>query len=756
MRNYSCCLAVLAVASTVHAQDTRNVAEPHFPAPCSVLTAQLSAPRGVLSDAGERTPDTARIQAAIDQCEAGKAVALDPAGARNIFLAGPLTLKPGVTLLVEANTALFASRNPRDYDVQPGSCGIVGERGPGCKSLITVNQAPGSGIMGDGSIDGRGGAKLIGQNATWWDLAKTAKVMDQNQSVPRLISVRQSNNFTLYRITLRNSPNFHVGVSETDGFTAWGVKIRTPKTARNTDGIDPSSSTNVSIEHCDIDTGDDDIAVKTGAGPAAHMTIAHNHFYAGHGMSIGSGTSGGVSDIQVSDLSIDGADNGIRIKSDRSRGGLVERITYENVCMRNVSNPILLTSMYTTFPGDKLPVYRDILLKNVHSVTPGWITYLGLDADHKLGITLDNVTVDNQRAEQTHIESADIKTVAGAAPLSCENRFPPMAAIPMAPAAAVTVPAEDATLYVAASGTGDYYSIQHAIDVAPATGAVISIAPGIYRERLKITKPNMVLRSPYADAKKTVIVFDDSAGSTGSTTRSATVEVRADNFTAENLTFSNDYNRTHQQASQGSQALAVAVFGDRAVFRNMRFLGNQDTLYTASRGCMQTNAGCAPTRQYFVDCYIEGNVDFIFGDGNSVFENCEIHSTPHNGGYITAQSKSRPDQDSTYVFNHCKLTAEPNVGTIWLGRPWRQYASVVFMNTEMGPQIAPAGWHEWHEGETKYLETAFYAEYNSSGPGAHPGERDPHAKQLTAAEAARYETKTFLTGSDGWDPAAKH
>jgi len=758
--------AALFAVAALHAQDTRRVSEPHFPAACAVLTAQLAAPQGVLPDASERTPDTARIQAAIEKCEPGKAVALRPAGAKNIFLAGPLTLKLGVTLLVEANAALFGSRNPRDYDVQPGSCGIVGARGPGCKSLITGNQAPGSGIMGDGAIDGRGGAKLLGVHGialgtTWWDLAKTAKIMDQNQSVPRLISVRQSDNFTLYRITLRNSPNFHVGVSDTDGFTAWGVKIRTPKTARNTDGIDPSSSTNVTIAHCDIDTGDDDIAIKTGAGPAAHMTIAHNHFYAGHGMSIGSGTSGGVSDIEVTDLSIDGADNGIRIKSDRSRGGLVQRVTYHDVCMRNVTNPILLTSMYTTFPGDKLPIYRDILLKDVYSVTPGWVTYLGLDADHKLGVTLDNVVIDGQgdrnRPEQTHTENADIKTVAGAVPLNCENRFPLIAASPTAPAAAVTVPAEDATLYVAASGSGDYYSIQRAIDVAPATGAVISIAPGVYRERLKITKPNIHLRSPYTDPKKTVIVFDDSAGSTGSTLKSATVEVRGDNFTAENLTFANDYNRTHEQVSQGSQALALAVIADRAVFRNMRFLGNQDTVYTSGLGCTQISAAvaCTPARQYFADSYIEGNVDFIFGDGDSVFENCEIHNTPHQGGYVTAQSKRYADQDSTYVFNHCKLTAEPNVGTVWLGRPWRSYASVVFMNTEMGPHIGAAGWREWHRGETNYLETAFYAEYNSSGPGAHPGERDPHAKHLTAAEAARYETKKFLAGSDGWDPTAK-
>jgi polygalacturonase len=193
-------LALLALPR-LHAQDTRQVAEPKFPPVCEALTAHHAAPGGVLSDAAERMPDTARIQHAIDTCAQGKAVELKPAGGNNIFLTGPIQLKPAITLLIDANTALFASRNPRDYDVQPGTCGIVGVRGPGCKSLITADHAPGSGIMGDGAIDGRGGAKLIGQDKSWWDLAKEAKVLDRNQAVTRLLVVRQSDNFTLYRVT---------------------------------------------------------------------------------------------------------------------------------------------------------------------------------------------------------------------------------------------------------------------------------------------------------------------------------------------------------------------------------------------------------------------------------------------------------------------------------------------------------------------------------------------------------------------------
>jgi pectin methylesterase-like acyl-CoA thioesterase len=300
----------------------------------------------------------------------------------------------------------------------------------------------------------------------------------------------------------------------------------------------------------------------------------------------------------------------------------------------------------------------------------------------------------------------------------------------------------------------DYYSIRRAIDVAP-HGSVISVAPGVYRESLSITKPRIRLRSPYSDPSRTVVVFNKSRATVGSTLRSATVEVRADDFLAENMTFANDYNATHAQEPQGSQAVALMVTGDRAVFRNMRILGNQDTLYVGNRDCDGPNGQpCSPARQYFRSCTIEGNVDVIFGDGKAVFEDCEIHSTPYKEGYVTAQGRHYREQDSAFVFNRCKLTAEPGVTGVWLGRPWRPYASVVFLDSELGAHIAPAGWREWHPGETSYLETTSYGECNSSGPGATIGERDPHGRQLSLEEAARYETRGFLAGTDGWDPGA--
>jgi polygalacturonase len=767
----------LLAGAAARAQDSRDVVEPRIPAAtCAVLPARMTAPKGLLSDADEAAPDTKRIQEAIDACGAGRAVALRADGAKNVFLSGPLQLRAGVTLLVDAGVALFASRDARAYDVTPGSCGVVTPARGKCRPFIIADNAPGAGIMGDGAIDGRGGAPLLGGKQTWWDLARDAKVRDQYQSCPRLIAVRASDGFTLYRITLRNAPNTHVGVEKTDGFTAWAVKIKTPRTARNTDGIDPISSSNITIAHSWIDTGDDNVALKPGAqGPVDHVTIAHNHFYAGHGMSIGSETSGGASAIKVVDLTLDGTDHGLRIKSDRSRGGLVHGVSYENVCLRNVGNPILIDTHYSNFTGDKIPIYRDIVLRDVRSVTPGGLAFLGFDDKNRIGVTLDNVSVvaptRDLRAAHAEItigprsgnlvpagldvSSSDRGAKAGV-PIDCAARFVPFVLATTAPAAAVTAPPEDRTLYVAASGNGDYYSVQRALDVAPATGgAVISVAPGSYRELLTIDKPNIVLRSANLDAGKTVIVYDNSSGSTGSTFNSATVRVTGAGFRAENITFANDFNRTHPQLPKGSQALALMVAGDRAVFRNVRLLGNQDTLYAGSSDCSPPGhdaATCTPTRQYFEGCYVEGNVDFIFGNSLAVFERCEIRSTAHQIGYITAHGKQDEEEQSLFVFDHCKLTAEPGVTHVWLGRPWRSMASVVFLNTEMGAHIESAGWREWHPGETDYMSSVMYAEFNSTGPGAHPNERDPHTKKLTASEAAAYDARKVLRGKDGWDP----
>jgi polygalacturonase len=439
---------VSTVVSAAFAQDTRTVTEPRFPKTCATLAAQLQAVDGgkTIAETDESKLDTVRIQQAIDSCPAGQAVELKAAGGFGAFLTGPLELRQGVTLLLDSGAILFGSRNPRDYDLALGSCGIVNERGHGCKPMLAANEVQHTAVMGDGTIDGRGWAKLIGQKDSWWDLAEQAR-KGGNQNCPRIIVATHADDFTLYRITLKNSPNFHVTFSG-NGFTAWGVIIDTPKTARNTDGIDPGNATNVTITHCFIRAGDDNVAIKAGRpGPTSHMTIAHNHFYTGHGMSIGSETDGGASDILVTDLSIDGADNGIRIKSNSSRGGLVKHVVYEDVCIRDTKVPIYMDSNYSYYgpARDRLPMFTDIVLRDVRVLNAGRITLEGYDESHRLGITFDNVAFDSPSSTPIKASHAAVTMGPGAVnfrpsgadvtvlgspgngkPNACEGKFVPM------------------------------------------------------------------------------------------------------------------------------------------------------------------------------------------------------------------------------------------------------------------------------------------------------------------------------------------
>lgn len=312
--------------------------------------------------------------------------------------------------------------------------------------------------------------------------------------------------------------------------------------------------------------------------------------------------------------------------------------------------------------------------------------------------------------------------------------------------------AVSAQVTVAADGSGDYRTVQAAIDAAPASGRVIRIKPGTYHEHISIDKAHIELLGLGASPSDVILTFDLSNGTAGnSTSKSASTTVNGDDFYAENLTFENSFTRTHPQVPQGSQAVALRVTGDRAVFRRVRFLGFQDTLYADGKGCQSEQGPCTPARQYFDDCYIEGNVDFIFGDALAFFENCEIHALAHSSDMLTAQSKRYDGEQSGYVFDHCRVTAEPGADKVYLGRPWRSHGSVVFLNTSMPEAVMPEGWREWEHDGKPSLPTVFYVEYGSTGPGAKPAARDPHSKQLTAAEAAQYTAKKFLAGSDGWD-----
>lgn len=389
------------IGATLSAQDARTVTEPVVPPVCMVLKAKLAAPKGI-ERSDELRLDTERIQKGIDKCGKGRALELAPDDDRDAFLSGPLKLKKGVILLIDRGVTLYGARDPELYEKSSGSCGKVDHsKKNNCNALITVKRADDAGIMGEGTIDGRGGSKLllfdetgIGKESisSWWDLANDARIGGRQQ-VPRMIDTDHSNNFTLYKITLKNSPNFHVSFHKGDGFTAWGVKIDTPKTARNTDGLDPSGSKNITITQSWIRTGDDNVAIKAGDSPASNITVAHNHFYYGHGMSIGSETTGGVSAVRVTDLSIDGADNGLRIKSNPSRGGVVSDVVYDNVCIRNSKAPLIFDTSYN-LPGDtkdKWPEYKNIILKNVRVSGGGKVWFNGVTTDHRIQVQFDGV-----------------------------------------------------------------------------------------------------------------------------------------------------------------------------------------------------------------------------------------------------------------------------------------------------------------------------------------------------------------------------
>ncbi|HXS94437.1 MAG TPA: glycosyl hydrolase family 28 protein [Candidatus Limnocylindrales bacterium] len=390
------------------AQDTRTISEPRFPAVCTVLQARVSA--GALN---ESSLDTSTIQSALNSCPAGQAVELAVGGASflsgasqpNAFITGALTLPKGVTLLIDAGVTLFASRNPRDYDNSSAqTCGTITSNGGGCSAIITANRADGAGIMGYGTIDGRGYLPMLVNGTpgvTWWDLANQANTSGGSQNNPRMIQISNTNGFTLYKITLKNSPNFHVAMGTDQNVTVWGIKIITPYDARNTDGADPGYSSNVTITQSHISNGDDNVAIGGNNQPgASHISVVDNWFGDGHGASIGSYTTFGIANVLFDNITIAGTQansnaNGIRIKSDVSRGGLVQHITYSNFCINSVRAAIVLDPFYTSATGNQIPLYSDITIRNFHATSEGTVKLSGHDAANLTTAVLDNVQIDN-------------------------------------------------------------------------------------------------------------------------------------------------------------------------------------------------------------------------------------------------------------------------------------------------------------------------------------------------------------------------
>lgn len=375
---YLAATLVMLSAFGVQAGDTRTVTEPVSPPSCQTLYAS-------------GTDATQAIQTALNTCARGKMVHLAASKNADTFYSGPLTLPSGVSLAVDKGVTLMAIANPARFDAGKQTCGTMDNSGKGCNPFIRIKNAAGSGIYGQGTVDGQGGAAMAGRNQTWWQLAKEAQKSDSKQNAPRLIQIDNSSDITLYQITLKNAPNFHVVGNRSNGLTLWGITIDTPASARNTDGFDPMGSTNVTLTHSVISAGDDNVAIKAGNAPTAHISIVDNHFGAGHGMSIGSEVNEGVSDVDVNMLTLNGTTNGLRIKSDRSRGGPVTAVTYRNICMENVKNPIVLDTRYESKAGHLLPVFRDITFDNVKVLTAGTLTFQGDSDSNPIVATMKNV-----------------------------------------------------------------------------------------------------------------------------------------------------------------------------------------------------------------------------------------------------------------------------------------------------------------------------------------------------------------------------
>jgi polygalacturonase len=415
----------LSQALRVATGDPRHVRRPRLPAPCMVLSAGLSTASGEFGTADEATPpDTGRIQAALDRCAGTRrAVVLAPGHGNDAFLSGPLTIRSGEVLLIDAGVTLYASLNPADYQI-PGqfpvnTCGTVSADGGGCYPFITFAGSQ-SGLMGTrgpdgslGAIDGRGEDTLVGSTQSWWDVAQAA-ASGGNQNNPILVEGDGVSNITIYQVELENSPMYHVYIQNGTGLTVWGVEINTPATARNTDGVDPVSERDVTIRDDMIQNGDDCVAVKSNAGrPSADVTVDDVNCYGSHGLSVGSQTAGGVYNVLFENSTLSGfdslgnlsvSDTGIQVKTDANSGGLTRRVTYTGICMTDIKHVLIFNPHYST-GGTSVPTQSDIVLNGVVSTdseSGAYSIFEGFDAANPLQIALENVDLDTVTQDGNH------------------------------------------------------------------------------------------------------------------------------------------------------------------------------------------------------------------------------------------------------------------------------------------------------------------------------------------------------------------
>jgi polygalacturonase len=406
-----------APASAAALGDQRTVTQPVLPGTCATVGSDLARPSSRLFTSAQEDapPDTSRIQSALTSCAgSGKAVVLASSGADSAFLSGPLTVGSGEFLVVDVGVTLFASLNAAQYQASSGStCGSIASSSSGCNAFITVTGSN-AGIEGtqnssggQGVIDGRGDLDVYGTSSSWWANAQSAKNESKDQVNPRLIQATGANNFTVYDIDLVNSPKEHLYYKSGSGFTVWGLRIKTPDTALNTDGIDIDSSTDATVEDSYLMDGDDCVAMQTNASADEYLTVYDNHCYGTHGISIGSETTYGVSSVLVDQNWIQGTDadgtesgsaNGIRIKSYSKVGGTVSNVEYEDTCMEQLKYPIEINPFYSSSTGSDYPYFKQVTIDGateVDSVSGAQSAIEGYSSKYPLGLTLEDVSLDD-------------------------------------------------------------------------------------------------------------------------------------------------------------------------------------------------------------------------------------------------------------------------------------------------------------------------------------------------------------------------
>jgi len=416
------------------------------------------------------------------------------------------------------------------------------------------------------------------------------------------------------------------------------------------------------------------------------------------------------------------------VNETRAKGGIP--VLFNSIVRRNFNEDGVLVDTHGAYLESPRHVAKEMNVPfiDLNKITHDLMQGMGVENSKKLLMWVEPNTIPAMpkgKEDNTHLNVYGGRVVAGLAIEAIAEAVPELKQY-----------VRNYDFVVAQDGSGDFFTVQEAINAVPDfrknIRTTILVRKGTYKEKIIIPESKINISMIGEDG--VVLTYDDYAakpnrfGENMGTSGSAGCYIYGHDFYAENITFENS-------SGPVGQAVACFVNGDRVYFKNCRFLGFQDTLYTYGKD----------SRQYYEDCYIEGTVDFIFGWSTALFNRCTIHSK--SGGYLTAPSTDQGKKYG-YVFYDCNLTADEGVDRVFLSRPWRSYAQAVFIRCNMGKHILPEGWNNWNKKDAE--KTVYYAEYDSRGEGANPGARAKFSHQLKNLRG--YEIESILLGEDGWNP----